>query len=72
MEIQVIERVKQIELESKEIERREKELDATVKKQAEAERYAQEQQAEGDRYQIEARAKADAESVRLSRSSECR
>jgi flotillin len=60
MQIQVIERKKQIELESKEIERREKELVATVKKQAEAERFAQEQRAEGDRYQIEARAKAEA------------
>lgn len=66
MEIQVIERQKQIELEAKEIERRERELDATVKKQAEAERFAQEQQAEAQRYQIEARARAEAEAVRLS------
>ncbi len=65
MQIQVVERVKQIELEAKEVERREKELDATVKKQAEAERFAQEQQAEGDRYQIEAKARADSETVRL-------
>lgn len=65
MQIQVIEREKQIELEAKEIDRREKELVATVKKQAEAERFAQEQRAEADRYQIEAKAKAEAESIRL-------
>ena len=65
MQIQVIEREKQIELEAKEIERRERELVATVKKQAEAERFAQEQRAEADRYQIEAKAKAEAEAVRL-------
>ncbi len=66
MQIQVIEREKQIELEAKEIERRERELVATVKKQAEAERFAQEQRAEAERYQIEAKAKAEAEAVRLS------
>jgi flotillin len=65
MQIQVIEREKLIELEDKEIERRERELVATVKKQAEAERFAQEQRAEAERYQIEAKAKAEAESVRL-------
>lgn len=66
MQIQVIEREKLIELEAKEIERRERELVATVKKQAEAERFAQEQKAEADRYQIEAKARAEAEAVRLS------
>jgi flotillin len=65
MQIQVIEREKQIELEAKEIERRELELVATVKKQAEAERFAQEQRAEAERYQIEAKARAEAEAVRL-------
>nr|WP_255570584.1 flotillin domain-containing protein [Cohnella sp. CFH 77786] len=65
MQIQVIEREKQIELEAKEIERRERELVATVKKQAEAERFAQEQRAEAERYQIEAKARAEAEAVRL-------
>lgn len=65
MQIQVIEREKQIELEAKEIERRERELVATVKKQAEAERFAEEQRAEAERYQIEAKAKAEAEAIRL-------
>lgn len=66
MGVLLVERQKQIELEEKEILRREKELDAKVKKQAEAERYAQEQRAEADRYQIEAKAKGDAETTRLS------
>jgi flotillin len=65
MQIMIVEREKKIELEQKEITRREKELEATVKKQADANRYAQEQQAEGNQYQIVAQAKADAEKVRL-------
>jgi len=65
MQISVVEREKQIELEMKEIERREKELEATVRKQADAERYAAEQLAEAERYKIEAMAKAQAEQVRL-------
>lgn len=65
MQIAVVEREKQIELEMKEIERREKELEATVRKQAEAERYAVEQQSEAERYKIEAMARAEAEQVRL-------
>jgi len=65
MQISVVEREKLIELEMKEIERREKELEATVRKQADAERYAAEQLAEAERYKIEAMAKAQAEQVRL-------
>lgn len=65
MGIILVERQRQIEIEEKEIARREKELDAQVKKQAEAERYALEQKAEAERYQIEAKAKADAETIRL-------
>jgi flotillin len=65
MGIQIVERQKLIEIEEKEILRRERELEAKVKKQADAERYAYEQKAEGERYQIEAKAKADAETIRL-------
>ncbi|WP_025026822.1 flotillin family protein [Caldalkalibacillus mannanilyticus] len=65
MGIQIVERQKLIELEEREILRREKELEAKVRKQAEAERYAHEQKAEAERYQIEAKAKADAETIRL-------
>ena len=76
MQIQIIERQKQIELEEKEILRREKQYDSEVKKKADADRYAIEQNAEAaksreiteadaEKYRIEARAKADAEKVRL-------
>ncbi|MGN5650994.1 SPFH domain-containing protein [Bacillus sp. Brlt_9] len=76
MQVQIIERQKQIELEEKEIARREKQYDAEVKKKADADRYAVEQaaeaskvkvmkQADADQYQIEAKAKAEAEQVRV-------
>ncbi|MCH1627065.1 flotillin family protein [Ferdinandcohnia quinoae] len=76
MQIQIIERQKQIELEEKEILRREKQYDSEVKKKADADRYAVVQAAEADKakqlaeadankYRIEAMAKAEAEKVRL-------
>lgn len=76
MQIQIIERQKQIELEEKEILRREKQYDSEVKKKADADRYAIEQnaaaaksremaEADAEKYRIEARANADAEKVRL-------
>lgn len=76
MQIQIIERQKQIELEEKEILRREKQYDSEVKKKADADRYAVEQnaeaqkrkelaQADAEKYRIESRAKAEAEKVRL-------
>ncbi|MCU7667559.1 flotillin family protein [Bacillus thuringiensis] len=76
MKVQIIEREKQIELEGKEIQRREKQYDAEVKKKADADRYAVEQSAEAEKarkireadakqYTIEAEAKARAEEVRV-------
>lgn len=76
MQIQIIEREKQIELEEKEILRREKQYDSEVKKKADAERYAVEQaaaankakeiaDAEAEKYRIEALAKAEAERIRI-------
>ena len=76
MQIRIIERQKQIELEEKEILRRGKQCDSGVKKKADADRYAVEQsaaaaksrvmaEADAEKYRIEARAKADAEKVRL-------
>ena len=50
MEILVVERKKQIEIEDQEIVRREKELAASVKLPAEAARYKVETLAEGERY----------------------
>ncbi|MGR6899097.1 flotillin family protein [Rummeliibacillus sp. BSL5] len=76
MQIKIIERQKQIELEEKEILRREKQYDSEVKKKADADRYAVEQnaaadkmkqlaQADAEQYRIEAKAKAEAEKIRL-------
>ena len=47
------------ELKRKQVAVKEEELNATVRKQAEAERYQKEQQADADRYQIEQKALAD-------------
>jgi len=63
--IDVIERRKQIEVESQEIQRKEKELMGTVKLPAEAESYKIEAIAEGKRYQMVEMAKAEAEGIRL-------
>ncbi|MCP1122281.1 flotillin [Bacillus sp. AFS018417] len=76
MRVKIIEREKQIELEEKEIARREKQYDAEVKKKADADRYAVEQAAEAEKvkqikradaeqYKIEAEARARAEEVRV-------
>ena len=76
MQVKIIERQKQIELEEKEILRREKQYDSEVKKKADADRYAIEQnaaavkmkelaQADAEKYRIEALAKAEAEKIRL-------
>ncbi len=50
--IQIVERKKAIEVEEKEIARKEKELAATVKCPAEAESYKMEAIAEGKRYAL--------------------
>ncbi|MDN4492703.1 flotillin family protein [Ureibacillus aquaedulcis] len=76
MQVRIIERQKQIELEEKEILRREKQYDSEVKKKADADRYAVEQnaaaqkmkdlaQADAEKYRIESLAKAEAEKIRL-------
>ncbi|MCM3706586.1 flotillin family protein [Cytobacillus firmus] len=75
MQIRIIEREKQIELEEKEILRRERQYDSEVKKKADADRYAVEQAAEAEKkkqiaeadanqYRIESQARAEAERVR--------
>lgn len=76
MQIRIIERQKQIELEEKEILRRERQYDSEVKKKADADRYAVEQAAEANKrkhiaeadanqYRIESEARAEAEKVRV-------
>ena len=76
MEVKVIERQKQIELEEKEIIRREKQYDSEVKKKADADRYSQEQaalaakakevaEAEAEKFRVESMAEANAAQVRM-------
>ncbi|MCH7321125.1 flotillin family protein [Solibacillus sp. MA9] len=76
MQVKIIERQKQIELEEKEILRREKQYDSEVKKKADADRYAIEQnaeaqkrkelaQADAEKYRVETQAQAQAERIRL-------
>ena len=65
VQIEVVERTKQIEIEQQEILRRERELEAGVKRPAEAERYRLETIAAGEKAQVVAQAQADAESLTL-------
>ncbi|PTM53319.1 flotillin family protein [Desmospora activa] len=64
MKIELVRKQKAIELEEKEILRREKQYDAEVRKKADADRYSQEQAAEASRFEREAQARAEAEAIR--------
>ncbi|NWT67839.1 FLOT2 protein, partial [Prunella himalayana] len=64
IEIEVVERKKQIEVEQKEVLRMEKELTATVKQPAEAEAYRIQQIAEGEKVKQILLAQAEAEKIR--------
>lgn len=61
--IEVVERRKQIEVEQKEVQRKERELNATVRLPAEAEAYRVQTLAEGRRTQTVAIARADGERI---------
>lgn len=65
MQVQVVERTQQITLQEQEISRREKELEAKVRKPAEAERYRMEKIAEAERLQLIMEAEAEAETIRM-------
>ena len=76
MKIELVRRDREIDLQEKEILRRQKQYDAEVNKKADADRYSVEQAAEADKakrmreadalqYRIEAEAKANAEQKRL-------
>ncbi|VDO98404.1 unnamed protein product, partial [Schistosoma margrebowiei] len=65
MQITVLEKTQQIQVEELEIVRQERHLDATVRKPAEAERFRLERLAEADRLRLTAEAEAEAESIRL-------
>ncbi|MBD1372314.1 flotillin family protein [Hazenella sp. IB182357] len=64
MKIELVRKQKQIELEEKEISRREKQYDAEVRKKADADRYSKEQAAEASRFEQEARARAEASAIK--------
>jgi len=64
VQIEVIAKQKQIEVEHQEVMRREQELDATVRKPAEAEQYKVRTLADARRYQLEAEATGEAEAIR--------
>lgn len=70
MKVQLIEQEKNIEIQEKQAELNEKELNATVRKQAEAEKYVIEQQAQADKNKEIAQAEAEAEKVRLNAKAE--
>lgn len=64
IQIDIVERRKQIEIECQEVERKDRELQATVKLPADAENYRVQQIAEGKRTQTIESAKADAERIK--------
>nr|KAF6505189.1 flotillin 1 [Rousettus aegyptiacus] len=65
VQVQVVERAQQVAVQEQEIARREKELEARVRKPAEAERYKLERLAEAEKSQLIMQAEAEAESVRM-------
>ncbi|XP_023397421.1 flotillin-1 isoform X4 [Loxodonta africana] len=65
VQVQVVERAQQVAVQEQEIARREKELEARVRKPAEAERYRLERLAEAEKSQLIMQAEAEAESVRM-------
>ncbi|KAL5011622.1 hypothetical protein ScPMuIL_010173 [Solemya velum] len=65
MQIRVIERTQQIQLQEQEIIRRERELEAQVRKPAEAEKFRLEKLAEANKNRVIMEAEAEAESIRV-------
>ncbi|XP_052220517.1 flotillin-1-like isoform X2 [Dreissena polymorpha] len=65
MQVKVIERTQQIQLQEQEIIRRERELEANVRKPAEAEKFKMEKLAEADRNRVILEAEAESEAIRV-------
>lgn len=65
MQIQLVEKNKQIEIDEKEVLRKQRQYEAEISKKAEAERYATEQRAEADKVTRVKNAEAEAEEIRL-------
>ena len=64
VQIAIIEKEQQIVVQEREIQRRERELDATIRRQADAERYRVETEAAAERARFELVAKGEAEAAR--------
>lgn len=64
MEVQIVKKAKEIELAEQEALRKERELEATVKKQADAEKYSSEKAAEAQKYREIQDALAQAEAIK--------
>ncbi|MBU5675551.1 flotillin family protein [Alkaliphilus sp. MSJ-5] len=65
MQVQIVRKQKEIELAEQEALRRERELEATIKKQSDAEKYSAQKRAEAERYREIQDAEASAEAIRL-------
>ncbi len=65
IQIDVVERQKLIEVQEQEVQRKEQELDATVRRPASAERFQLETVAEGNKSRVIAEAEAEAEAIRI-------
>ncbi|GFS22925.1 flotillin-1 [Elysia marginata] len=65
MQVTVIERAQQIQVQDQEITRRERELDSQVKKPAEAEKFRLEKLAEANRMRVIMEAEAEAEAIKM-------
>ncbi|KAG5886742.1 hypothetical protein JTB14_019440 [Gonioctena quinquepunctata] len=65
MQIQVVERTQQIAVQEQEIARKERELEATIRRPAEAEKYRLEKIAEANNKRVLLEAEAEAEALRL-------
>ncbi|XP_005174846.1 flotillin-1 isoform X1 [Musca domestica] len=65
MQVKVIERTQEIAVQQQEIQRREKELEATIRRPAEAEKYRLEKIAEANKMRIVMEAEAEAESIKI-------
>ena len=64
MQVEIIRKAKEIELAEQEAIRKEKELEATIRKQAEAEKYGLEKRAEAEKYRKIQEAEAEAQAIR--------
>jgi flotillin len=65
IQVEVVEKQKRIEVEEQEVVRRERELDAIVRKPAEAERHKVRTLAEARQFQLQTEASGEAEAIRL-------